>query len=187
LVKLLPNILLAAVILVLGLYIAKYIRKIAIKLFSKIAKNLTLNNLFSTVIYFSIIGVIFFTVLSFIQLDKAIPSILSGAGILGLGLTFAFQDIAANFISGIFISFRKPIRVRDILEIGDYLGKIQEVNLRDTIVQIFKGQTVIIPNKEVFQNPIENYSYLKKEDLIYLLAFHSKMIWIWYNKLRTLP
>lgn len=162
LVKLLPNIILAAVILVLGLYIAKYIRKITTKLFSKISNNLTLNNLFSTVIYFSVIGVILFTVLSILQLDKAVTSILAGAGILGLGLAFAFQDIAANFISGIFISFRKPIRVGDIVEIGDYMGKIQEVNLRDTVIETFRGQIVIIPNKEVFQNPIENYSHLKK-------------------------
>jgi small-conductance mechanosensitive channel len=162
LVKLLPNILLAAVILVLGLYIAKYIRKIASKLIAKISYNLTLNNLFSSIIYFSAIGVIIFTVLSILQLDKAVTSILAGAGILGLGLAFAFQDIAANFISGIFISFRKPIRVGDIVEIGDYMGKIQEVNLRDTVIQTFKGQTVIIPNKEVFQNPIENYSHIKK-------------------------
>ena len=162
LVKLLPNIILAAVMLVLGLYIAKYIRKITAKLFSKISNNLTLNNLFSTVIYFSVIGVILFTVLSILQLDKAVTSILAGAGILGLGLAFAFQDIAANFISGIFISFRKPIRVGDIVEIGDYMGKIQEVNLRDTVIETFRGQIVIIPNKEVFQNPIENYSHLKK-------------------------
>jgi small-conductance mechanosensitive channel len=162
LVKLLPNIILAAVILVLGLYIAKYIRKITTKLFSKISNNLTLNNLFSTVIYFSVIGVLLFTVLSILQLDKAVTSILAGAGILGLGLAFAFQDIAANFISGIFISFRKPIRVGDIVEIGDYMGKIQEVNLRDTVIETFRGQIVIIPNKEVFQNPIENYSHLKK-------------------------
>jgi small-conductance mechanosensitive channel len=159
---LLPNILLAAVVLVLGIFISKYIRKIAGKLISKISYNVTLNNLFTSIIYFTIIGVVLFTVLSILQLDKAVTSILAGAGILGLGLAFAFQDIAANFISGVFISFRKPIRVGDIVEIGDYMGKIKEVNLRDTVIETFRGQTVIIPNKEVFQNPIENYSYLKK-------------------------
>jgi small-conductance mechanosensitive channel len=159
---LLPNILLAAVVLVLGIFITKYIRKIAGKLISKISYNVTLNNLFTSIIYFTIIGVVLFTVLSILQLDKAVTSILAGAGILGLGLAFAFQDIAANFISGVFISFRKPIRVGDIVEIGDYMGKIKEVNLRDTVIETFRGQTVIIPNKEVFQNPIENYSYLKK-------------------------
>lgn len=162
LVKLLPNIILAAVVLVIGLYIAKFIRKIANKLASKISTNLTLNNLFTSIIYLSFLGIVIFTVLTILQLDKAVTSILAGAGILGLALAFAFQDIATNFMSGIFISFRKPLRVGDIVEVKGYMGKITEINLRDTVMLTFKGQTVIIPNKEVFQNPIENYSNLNK-------------------------
>jgi small conductance mechanosensitive channel len=161
-IKLLPNIALAAVVMVIGIYLAKFIRKIAGKLVHKISNNVTLNNLFSSIIYFIFIGIVCFTVLSILQLDKAVTSILAGAGILGLTLAFAFQDIAANFMSGIFISFRKPLKVGDIVEVKDYMGKVKEVNLRDTVVETFQGQTVIIPNKEVFQNPIENYSYLKK-------------------------
>lgn len=161
-IKLLPNIALAAVVMVIGIYLAKFIRKIAGKLVHKISNNVTLNNLFSSIIYFIFIGIVCFTVLSILQLDKAVTSILAGAGILGLALAFAFQDIAANFMSGIFISFRKPLKVGDIVEVKDYMGKVKEVNLRDTVVETFQGQTVIIPNKEVFQNPIENYSYLKK-------------------------
>jgi small conductance mechanosensitive channel len=161
LIQLLPNIILAAVVLVMGVYVSKYIRKIAKKLIEKISTNYTLNNLFSSVVYFTAVGIVLFTALSILQLDKAVTTILAGAGILGLGLAFAFQDIAANFISGIFISFRRPLRVDDVVKIGDYMGKIIEVNLRDTVMETFRGQTVIIPNKEVFQNPIENYSYLK--------------------------
>ncbi len=161
-VKLLPNIILAALVLVLGLFLAKLIRKISLKLIAKLAISVTLNQLFASVVYFSFAGIIFFTVLSILNLDKAVTSILAGAGIFGLALAFAFQDIASNFISGIFISFRKPLKVGDIVKIKDYMGKIEEINLRDTMMLTFQGQTVIIPNKDVFQNPIENYSLLKK-------------------------
>ncbi|MBU0942487.1 MAG: mechanosensitive ion channel family protein [Bacteroidetes bacterium] len=161
-IKLLPNIVMAAVVMALGLYIAKYIRSLSVKLTSKISKNQTLNNLFSTIVYFSFIGIVLFTVLSILNLDKAVTSILAGAGILGLALAFAFQDIAANFMSGIFISFRKPLKVGDIVQIKDYMGKVREINLRDTLIETFQGKTVIIPNKEVFQNPIENYTILRK-------------------------
>lgn len=162
LVRILPNIILAAVILVVGFLIAKLIRRFTLKMVSKMSHSITLNNLFASVIYFIFIGIVFFTALSVLKLDKAVTSILAGAGILGLALAFAFQDIAANFISGIFISFRKPLQVGDIVTIKDYMGKVVEVNLRDTMLSTFGGQTVIIPNKDVFQNPIENYSYLKK-------------------------
>lgn len=42
------------------------------------------------------------------------------------------------------------------------MGKVTEINLRETIIQTFQGQMVIIPNKEVYQNPIENFSLLGK-------------------------
>lgn len=164
-IKLLPNIVLAAVLLVIGFYIAKFVRNMAKKVIGKISHNITLNNLFGSVIYLVVLGIVIFTALSILQLDKAVTSILAGAGILGLALAFAFQDIASNFMSGIFISFRKPLQVGDIVKINDYMGKITEVNLRDTMMETFQGQTIIIPNKEVFQNPIENYTYMRKRRL----------------------
>ncbi len=161
-IQMLPNILLAAVILVMGLFISKWIKKLARRLIGRISRNTTLNNLFASIIYFFFIGITFFTVLSILQLDKAVTSILAGAGILGLALAFAFQDIAANFMSGVFISFRRPLHIGDIVKIKDYMGRVEEINLRDTVLRTFQGQMVIIPNKDVFQNPIENYSLLGK-------------------------
>ncbi|MEP6645598.1 MAG: mechanosensitive ion channel [Saprospiraceae bacterium] len=165
LISMLPNILLAAVVFVIGLYIARSIKKLSLRLINKIFKNTTLNSLFASVIYISLVGIILFIVLSILQLDKAVTSILAGAGIIGLALAFAFQDIAANFISGVFISFRRPIHIGDIVKIGDYMGKVTDINLRDTVLLTFQGQMVILPNKNVFQNPIENYSMLGKRRL----------------------
>ena len=165
LIRMLPNILLAAVVLVIGFFIAKAARSLSKKLVSKVSNHQTLNNLFASVVYVTFIGISIFIVLSILQLDKAVTSILAGAGIIGLALAFAFQDIAANFVSGIIISFRRPIKIGDIVKLGEYMGKIEEINLRDTIVRTFQGQMVIIPNKNVFQNPIENYSVLGKRRL----------------------
>jgi len=160
LIRLLPNILLAAIVLTAGIFFSRLIRNFADRHLSKVSDNKTLNNLFASSIYIFLIGVTIFTALSVLQLDKAVTSILAGAGIIGLALAFAFQDIAANFISGIFISFRKPITINDTVKIKNYLGVVKEINLRDTVLLTFQGETVIIPNKEVFQNPIENYTTL---------------------------
>lgn len=161
-IRLLPNIILAAVILVVGLYIARFVKKMAGKLIGRVSTNNTLNNLFSSVIHVVFIGITLFTVLRILHLDTAVTSILAGAGIIGLALAFAFQDIAANFISGVFLTFRRPLHIGDIVQIKDYMGKVEEINLRDTTIRTFQGQMVIIPNKDVFQNPIENYSLLGK-------------------------
>lgn len=162
LIKLLPNILLATVVLVIGIFVAKYVEKLVSKALNKISHNKTLNSLFNSIIYIFFIGIVIFITLSILDLGTIITTILGAASLLGLAFAFAFQDIAANFMSGIFISFRRPIRIGNIVKIKDYMGKIEAINLRDTTVKTFQGQMVIIPNKEVFQNPIENFSMLGK-------------------------
>lgn len=161
-IQLLPNILLATIILVIGIFLAKKIKILAAKLIARISKNRTLDNLFTSIVYIFFIGIILFIVLSVLHLSTAVTSVLAGAGIFGLAIAFAFQDIASNFISGVFLSFRRPLHVGDIVKIKDYMGKVEEINLRDTVIRTFQGQMVIIPNKDVFQNPIENYSLLGK-------------------------
>ena len=161
-IKLLPNILLSVLILVVGYFIAKWAKILAMKLLKKVSHNPSLNNLMSSVVFLLVFIITLLTALRVLQLDKAVTTFLAGAGIAGLALAFAFQDIAANFLSGIFISFRRPIHIGDIVELKNYMGKVEEINLRDTVLRTFQGEMVIIPNKDVFQNPIKNFSILGK-------------------------
>ena len=161
-IRLLPNLALAAVILVLGIFISKWLKKLFSNTIARLISNHVIVNLFSSTFYIFLIGITIFSSLSVLQLDKVVTSVLAGAGIIGLALAFAFQDIAANFMSGIFISLRKPLRAGDIVKIKDYMGTVIDINLRDTVLETFQGQRVIIPNKDVLQNPIENYSMLGK-------------------------
>ncbi|WP_342645385.1 mechanosensitive ion channel [Mucilaginibacter sp. CSA2-8R] len=162
LVRLLPNIALAVIILIVGFLIARSVSGAIKKLLRRFIHNQTLDNLFGSFLYIFLLGVFIFIALSVLQLDKAVTTILAGAGIAGLALAFAFQDIAANFMSGVLISIRRPLSEGDVVKIKDYMGKVEEINLRDTVIRTFQGQMVIVPNKDVFQNPIENFSLLGK-------------------------
>lgn len=161
-IRLLPNIALAMLILVVGLIISKWVKNLAGRAFHRMFQHSSLTNLFRSSVHIFLIGVTLFVALSVLKLDKAVTSILAGAGIAGLALAFAFQDVAANFMSGIFLSIRRPLHIGHIVEIKGFMGKVVEINLRDTVIKTFQGKMVIVPNKEVFQNPIENYSMLGK-------------------------
>jgi small conductance mechanosensitive channel len=87
-----------------------------------------------------------------------VASLLAGAGIVGLALGFAFQDIAANLMAGVYLSVRRPFRRGHLIKAQDYFGIVQEVNLRWTELLTQQGQLVLIPNKQVFENPIMNYT-----------------------------
>lgn len=157
-IRMLPNLLLATLVIVIGFYLSKIISRFARKTFNRLSHGAVITNLFGSFVYIFCIGITLFIALSILGLDKALTSMLAGAGIAGLAFAFAFQDIAANFMSGILITLRRPLRVGDVVKVKDYLGKVQTVNLRDTVIMTFQGQMVIIPNKEVLQNPIENFS-----------------------------
>jgi small conductance mechanosensitive channel len=87
---------------------------------------------------------------------------LAGIGVVGLALGFAFQDIASNFMSGVIMALREPFRVGDLVETHDTMGHVERVTLRATVVRDFSGQLVMIPNKDVLQNPITNYTQTGK-------------------------
>lgn len=161
-VSLLPNLAIAAIVFVLGFFLARKLQDFLKSKFSKIFPTPTLANLAFSILYVIMILVVVFTGLKIIGLDGAIEKALAGAGIIGLGLAFAFQDIAANFISGIFLAFRRPFYKGEIIRVKELEGFVTEVKLRDTNITTYQGQIITIPNKEVFQNPIINYTRIGK-------------------------
>lgn len=162
-VALLPNLIIAIVIIGIFVLLARLARSAFKKVFKKShGTNINLMMIGSNLTYIFVIIVGIFIALSVMNLDKTVTSILAGAGIIGLALGFAFQDTASNFISGLFIAFRKPFNKGDFIETKDYLGTVQSINMRSTVIETVHGLEVIIPNKEVYQNAITNYTSTKR-------------------------
>lgn len=158
LILILPNFVLALLILICFFFLAKGIRALIVKYIPKVSHIDTINQVIATITYVVVICVGLFIALDVLQLDTAVTSVLASAGIIGLALAFAFQDIAANFIAGIILSFRRPFEKGHIIKSQDYMGVVQNINLRTTVIHTFTGQKVMIPNKDVFQNPMTNYT-----------------------------
>lgn len=157
-ILLLPNLVVALLIVVAAWIAAKVLRKVVRRVMDRVSSYHQVNNLLATVAYVLALAVGTFVALGVLDLDKTVTSLLAGAGIIGLALGFAFQDIAANFISGILLSVRRPFQEGDFIETNGFNGIVEEINLRTTLVRTFQGQIVLIPNAQVFQNPLTNYS-----------------------------
>ena len=158
LIGLLPNIGLAILIIILSFITAKYARRVVRHRVQTSSVKNTLTTLIATTTYTVIIGIGVFFALETIQLDKAVTSLLAGAGIIGLALAFAFQDIASNFVSGLILATKDIFSVGDLIETGDHFGEVKKIDLRTTQILIPSGQTLMIPNSEILSNPLKNYS-----------------------------
>lgn len=161
-ISLIPNMAVTLLLFIIFLVLARLGSKLFIKIFAKASKNEALGHLFSTVIYAVILGIGLFIMLGVLGLNKAVTSLLAGIGVIGLALGFAFQDIAANFVSGIILAFRRPFKIGEIIETKDIMGKVTRTGLRDTTIETFQGQEVYIPNKDFLQHAFYNFSVLEK-------------------------
>jgi small conductance mechanosensitive channel len=157
-ITMLPNAFVAVLIMILFFFLAKLIRQISKKILGRISGKGTIDNLFANIIYLFVVGIGLVISLNVLHLEQTVTSLLAGAGIIGLALSFAFQDISANLISGVILAFRKPIMVGDIIQFEGYTGVIEEINMRATLIKTFQGLHVIIPNRHVLQNPITNFT-----------------------------
>jgi potassium efflux system protein len=77
---------------------------------------------------------------------------------LGVGLGFGLQEIVANFVSGIIILFERPIRIGDVVTVGDTDGVVSRIRSRATTIRNWDGKELLVPNKEFITGRLLNWS-----------------------------
>jgi potassium efflux system protein len=77
---------------------------------------------------------------------------------LGVGIGFGLQEIVANFISGLIILLERPVRVGDIVTIGDTTGVVSRIRIRATTIRNWDKQELLVPNKEFITGRLLNWS-----------------------------
>lgn len=157
-----PNFILAAAVVTVSFVLARFVARFVESGMNKATDMKTLNSLVANIVRTVVVAVGLFAALGLLGLDKTVTSLLAGAGVVGLALAFAFQDIAGNFMSGILLAVRRPFRANDIIETNDFFGTVREINPRSTILALPQGQQVVIPNSSVLQNPVKNYTLTGK-------------------------
>ena len=158
LVRSLPEIVAAILILVAFALVARGLRGLVRRLTGRITQHASLRNLAGTATYLAVLTLGVVLALGILELDRTVTSLLAGLGIVGIALGFAFQDIAANFVAGILLNIRRPFTDGDLIETNGFFGHVERIDLRATRIRTLQGQLVLIPNESVFGNPITNFS-----------------------------
>ncbi|ELS01921.1 small-conductance mechanosensitive channel [Xenococcus sp. PCC 7305] len=99
----------------------------------------------------------FLIVLQKVGFDLSSLTVIAGA--IGIGVGFAFKNLVSNFISGITLLFEQPIKVGDLVEVGDILGTVEKISIRSTVIRNLTGVFIIVPNFRFIENEIVNWSY----------------------------
>lgn len=155
----LPNFIIAAIVLTLSIFLAKKLKSATQKGLSRTGANKTVAGLLANIMVAIFMLISLFLVLNILNLSEALTALLGTAGVAGLAVGLALQDPLVNLFSGVLMSVRDYYEIGDLVETNSYFGRIQKINLRSTVLLTPKGQEVILPNKEVLQTPLINYSH----------------------------
>lgn len=153
-----PNIFWAVFTLVFFFFLSRGIKALTLALMKRSSWDQTIHNLTAatTGVIVFIIGIL--VALAALGLNRAVMSLLAGAGIIGIALAFAFKDSASNLLAGIILAFTRPFRVGHLVNLNGQEGRVRNISLRTTLLREPTGEASEIPNQLVIENPIINYT-----------------------------
>ena len=139
-------------------YFAKHLNKITNKFGDKISEEVANFILKSLRLFIVAIGV--FTVLQ--EWGYNISGFLASLGLVGMAFALAAKDTAANLFGSLVIFTDKPFRVGDWIKTPDVEGTIESIGIRSTKVRTFAQAQVTVPNANLANSAILNWSRMGK-------------------------
>jgi small-conductance mechanosensitive channel len=107
--------------------------------------------------HYAILFIGFVVAVTFLGVDLTKVTILVGA--FGVGVGFGLQTVVNNFASGLILLFERPIRVGDVVQVGDIQGEVRHIGIRASTVRTWKGADVFIPNAHLVTERVTNWTY----------------------------
>jgi small-conductance mechanosensitive channel len=151
----LSSILIAALLFAAGFAVTRLIQRWLNNTFLPVTDlDAGLRNSISTAAGY--VGIITAGVIAFTYLGLSLERVTIVAGALSVGIGFGLQSIVNNFISGLILLWERPIRVGDLVVVGDGEGYVRRINVRSTEIQAFDRSTLIVPNSNLISGIVRN-------------------------------
>lgn len=158
----LPNLGVALLVMIISYIVSRYVFKFSFKLAQKKISQRSISMLVARTMAVFVVFLGLFLALGALNLGKTLTGLLTGAGISGLVIGLALQGTLSNTISGIVLAFRKNIRIGDWIETTGFSGEVMDINLNYFVMKEADNNIVVIPNKQILENPFKNYSLTTK-------------------------
>jgi small conductance mechanosensitive channel len=153
----LPHIAGAVAVLVIGVVLARLLSKGADRALTRSGRiEPTVAKFLSNIIKYALWVVVIVTVLT--QFGVQTTSIIAALGGLALAVGLALQGTLSNVAAGVMILIQRPFRVGEVITAGIVNGDVVGIGLFTTEVLQPDGVYVMVPNNELWNKPIVNFS-----------------------------
>jgi potassium efflux system protein len=148
----------AVLVLVVGVPIAKaVIRRISQRLFTRIGLEPGAASAFQALGFYAVVACLAVFALWVSEIPITVFALAGGAIAIGVG--FGSQNVVNNFISGIILLAERPIKVGDLIQVGDTFGEVETIGARSTKIKTFDNFHIIVPNAVFLEQNVINWTH----------------------------
>lgn len=148
----------ALLVLLVGVPIARLmVRRISRHLFERIGLEPGAAAAFETLSFYAVVAILVLFALWVSEIPLTVFTLAGGAIAIGVG--FGSQKIVNNFISGLILLFERPIKVGDLIEVGETFGRVESIGARSTKIKTFDNFHIIVPNGTFLDQNVVNWTH----------------------------
>nr|MBC7613669.1 mechanosensitive ion channel [Pseudopedobacter sp.] len=140
----------------IGWQIVKFLSKSFVKVMEKRDVDPSLRVFLRSLVHNLLLILLVLTVLSALGIEMT--SFFAILGAAGLAIGLALQGSLSNFAGGVLILIIKPFKVGDVIEAQGEIASVSEIQIFHTVLKTFDNKTIILPNGNLYNNKIINYS-----------------------------
>lgn len=86
-------------------------------------------------------------------------NLFAAGAVFAVGIGFAMQNIAQNFVSGIILLVERSIRPGDVLTVDGRVVRVEHMGIRSTVVRSLFDDEIIVPNSTLVQTSVVNHTF----------------------------
>lgn len=161
----------ALVIVIIGVWIAKVIKKFIKKVLIKKDFDPTIASFVVNFVYYVLVTFVILAALS--QLGIQTTSFIAVIGAAGLAIGLALQGSLANFAAGFLIIVFRPFKIGDFVDGAGVMGTVEAIHIFTTKLKTPDNKTIIVPNAKLTADNITNFSSkeTRRVDLVFGIGY----------------
>jgi small conductance mechanosensitive channel len=163
------------VVFVIGLMVAKSVRKGLVRLFDRTEMDVTLEKFLASLVYYLILAVVVVAALGMIGVQTA--SVLAMLGAAGLAVGLALQGTLSNVAAGVMLLLFRPFKVGDFVDVGGTAGTVDSIGLFATVLNTPDNVRIVVPNSGIYGGTIKNFSFnpIRRNDMVVGVSYDDDL------------
>ncbi len=152
-IRMLPNIVLAVILLIIVYIVSLTTAKFVKAQFTGRGRQ-NLGEMLGSFAKWAIllIGFLFAATIVIPTLNPG--DLIAGLGVSSVAIGFAFKDILQNWLAGLLILIRQPFQIGDQIEVQGHEGTVEHIETRATIIKTYDSQRIVVPNSTIYTNAV---------------------------------